>query len=53
MHRFIKINLCGIAIAIALAMPPVVGLAAEPVEQPVQVFINQVLKPYTLIKKIS
>jgi len=53
MHRFIKINLCGIAIAIALAMPPVVGLAAEPVEQPVQVFINQVLKPYTLIKKIT
>lgn len=49
-HKWIM----GVMVGMALGLAPVgTGLAGPDDEQEVAVFINQVLKPYTLLKKIT
>ncbi len=54
MFRFNKKRLSSIVLATVLGVSPAIGFSAESAEhQAVQVYINQVLKPYTLVKKIT
>jgi len=55
MYRISKKQRCGLTLAMALSMTPAFSLAAEPAPKSptVQIYVNQVLKPYTLIKKIT
>jgi len=56
MYRFNKKTCCTLVLATAMAAIPALGWAAAPAKdkaKPVEIYINQVLKPYTLIKKIT
>lgn len=48
-----KKRIFGIAFISMLTFSPIASFAIEPEAQQVPVYVNQVLKPYTLIKKIS
>jgi len=54
MYRFHKKLLYCLALATTLGISPLAVVSAEqPDEKSVTIYINQVLKPYTLIKKVT
>lgn len=53
MSQFKRKYLGCIVLAVALGSTSAIGLAADVQSQKVPVYVNQVLKPYSLIKKIS
>lgn len=53
MFHISKKQACGAALIASLMLSPLASHAEEPMDPQVQVYVNQVLKPYTLVKKIT